>query len=68
MAAALVSAEAGLLFAMAADANGNGRINDEVRTAIESGTEPLRAPTFTTRRINAFKALDSVLTNTESTS
>jgi len=67
MAAALVSAEAGLLFAMAADANGNGRINDEVRTAIESGTEPLRAPTFTTRRINVFKALDSILTNTEST-
>ncbi len=61
MAAALVSAEAGLLSAIATDINGNGRINDEIRNAIENGTESLKAPELVKGRINVFMAVESLL-------
>ena len=39
LAAALVSGEAALLFAVTTDTNANGYVNDEVRRRIESGCD-----------------------------
>jgi len=59
-AAALVSAEAALLFAIATDANGNGKVNDEVRAAIEEGCDTMDSSGIGRGRINVLKALESV--------
>ena len=55
-AAALVSGEAALLFTIAADTNGNGYVNDEVRHAIETNYDEVEIGELTKRRFNALKA------------
>ncbi len=57
MAAAFVSGTAALLTAAAEDVNDNGCVNDEVRTAIEAGCDPLAGPGPEAGRINALRAL-----------
>lgn len=61
-AAALVSAEAALLFAIATDANGNGKVNDEVRAAIEEGSDTMDRNGIGKGRINVLKALELLIT------
>ena len=55
MAAAYVSGVAGLLFNVVSDRNGNGRLNDEVRNAIENSA--VGTPGIAHGRIDALKAL-----------
>jgi len=62
MAAAHVSGLAGLLFALRSDNNSNGFVNDEVRTAIESGCDELSISPVKWR-INAFNAVNRALTS-----
>jgi len=62
MAAALVSAEAALLFAIATDANGNGKVNDEVRAAIEESSDTMDRNGIGKGRINVLKALEFLIT------
>jgi thermitase len=62
MAAAYVSGLAGLLFTMESDKNGDGLVNDEVRTAIENGCDGLNT-TAVKGRINAYHAVSSALTS-----
>ena len=54
-----VAGLAGLVFSVASDSNGNGRINDEVRAAIESTCDSL-ALDVANGRINAYRAVQSV--------
>jgi len=58
MAAALVSAEAALLFSIASDMNGNGKINDEVRQAIQVSCDGIGDNDVNHGRINVFRAID----------
>jgi thermitase len=62
MAAAYVTGVAGLLFAIEEDKDGNGLINDEVRTAIENGCDGLNSSALK-GRINAYHAVSSTLTS-----
>jgi thermitase len=62
MAAAHVSGLAGLLFGLEKDKNNDGRINDEVRTAIENGCDGLNIG-LVKGRINAFHAVNEALTS-----
>jgi thermitase len=62
MAAAYVSGLAGLLFTLESDRNGNGLVNDEVRSAIENGCDGLNI-TAVKGRINAYYAVSSALTS-----
>ncbi len=57
MAAAHVSGLAGLLFSVANDKNGSGQVNDDVRTAIESGCNRIYSSAVP-RRINALGAVE----------
>ncbi|MBM3157243.1 MAG: peptidase S8 [Chloroflexi bacterium] len=56
MATSHVAGLAGLVFSVASDSNGNGRINDEVRAAIESNCDSL-AMDVACGRINAYRAV-----------
>ncbi|MDD5287805.1 MAG: S8 family serine peptidase [Dehalococcoidales bacterium] len=58
MAAALVSGEAALLFPLAADINGDGKVNDEVRRAIENSCDEISDKQGKNRVINVFKAIE----------
>jgi thermitase len=62
MAAAYVSGVAGLLFGLEKDANNDGRLNDEVRTAIENGCDGLCIDAVK-GRINAYRSVGSALTS-----
>ncbi len=59
-AAAMVSGEAALLYAIAIDTNGNGRVNDEVRLTIESNYDEVEIDGLVTVRINALKAVKAM--------
>jgi len=59
-AAALVSGEATLLFAVAEDGNGNGITNDEVKEAIMKNTE-MRTDVTNAGRIDVQKAVEQLL-------
>ncbi len=61
MAAPLVSGLAGLAFAVATDTNGDGRVNDEVRNAIQNGADDIGVSGIGRGRINAYKTLASLL-------
>jgi len=56
-AAALVSGEAALLFTIATDTNGNGRVNDEVHHAIDSNCDEVEVDGLVMGRINVLKAV-----------
>lgn len=56
MATALVSGEAALLYTIASDTNGDGKINDEVRAALEGGTE-LAISGMGKGQINVYQAI-----------
>lgn len=60
-AAALVSGEAALLFAIAQDTNGNGFINDEIKDAIQNKTDFI-LDTSGKGRANALKAAEAFVT------
>jgi thermitase len=53
---ALVSGEAALLFAMVADSNDNGFINDEVRDIVLNNCDTVGEPEKTIKRINVYNA------------
>ena len=59
MAAPFVSGLAALLFNVVSDTNGNGRINDEVRYAIESTCNDIGIDGIGHGRINAYQAVNS---------
>lgn len=48
---------AGLIFAVATDTNGNGRLNDEVRTRLEGGCDAIGVTGIGSGRINALKSV-----------
>jgi len=54
-ACAYVSGMAALLFDMVTDANGDGRLNDEVRAAIEAGCQEISVSGVGRGRIDAAK-------------
>ena len=56
-AAAHVSGLAGLLFSVATDTNGNGRVNDEVRNMIENCCDEIGISGVGKGRINALRAV-----------
>lgn len=62
-AAALVSGETALLLTIAADTNGNGYVNDEVRHRIESNCDTVEAEGLGKGRINALKAASTMGTD-----
>lgn len=62
MAAAHVSGVAGLLFGLEEDVNGDGRVNDEVRAAIENSCDGLHI-NAAQGRINAYAAVSKALTS-----
>jgi thermitase len=57
MATAYVSGLAALLFPLASDSDGNGLVNDEVRSAIEGSGDPTEIPDIAQGRINAVRAV-----------
>ncbi len=57
VATAYVSGLAALLFSVADDYNGDGKVNDELRLAIEQGCQALDASGMGKGRIDAFKSL-----------
>jgi len=59
-AAALVSGGAALLFTIATDTNGNGRVNDEVHHAIDSNCDEVEVDGLVMGRINVLKAATSM--------
>ena len=59
-AAAHVSGMAALLFSIVNDMNGNGRVNDEVRAAIEAGCQEIGISGVGKGRIDAAKSLDKM--------
>ena len=59
-ACAYVSGMAALLFDMVSDTNGDGRLNDEVRTAIESGCQEIGVAGVGRGRIDAAKAIGQI--------
>lgn len=61
MAAPFVSGLAGLAFAVARDTNRDGRLNDEVRHAIQSGADKIGSADIRSGRINAYKTITSLL-------
>jgi len=62
-ATAYVSGLAALLYGVVNDTNGNGRVNDEVRTAIETGCEKIGVAGVGNGRINVIRSL-SILSPT----
>jgi len=61
IAAPYVSGLAALAFNIARDNNGDGKLNDEVRAAIEAGCDPVADPGTGKGRINAFKTLAGLI-------
>ena len=61
IAAPYVSGLAALAFSIARDTNRDGKINDEVRAALENGCDPIVDPGTGKGRINALKTLDILL-------
>ena len=59
-ATAYVSGMAALLFSIVTDTNGNGRVNDEVRAAIEAGCQEIGISGVGKGRIDAAKSLDKI--------
>jgi len=59
-AAAHVSGVAALLYGVAEDASGNGFVNDEVRTALESSASPLAATGTGSGIVNALAAVTTL--------
>ena len=59
MATAYAAGLAGLLFTVVTDANGNGRLNDEVRDAIENSSDEIGCLGVGHGRINASEAVRS---------
>ncbi|MCK4722536.1 MAG: S8 family serine peptidase, partial [Dehalococcoidia bacterium] len=57
MATACAAGMAGLLFDVVPDANGNGRLNDEVRYTIENSCDEIGTPGAGKGRINALRAV-----------
>jgi thermitase len=57
MASPHVAGLAALVFTVAADVNGNGRLNDEVRTRIESTCDDIGVSGIGSGRINAYEAV-----------
>jgi len=57
-AVAYVSGVAGLLYSIAVDSDGDGRVNDEVRAAIEGGCRQLQAVGMGTGLVDAAKAVE----------
>jgi len=64
-ATACVSGIAALLFSIAVDENGDGKLNDEVLLAIELGSRPAGTDSVNTRQINAIRSLNILLTHFE---
>ena len=62
MATPHVAGLTGLLFSVVSDTNGNGFINDEVRSIIENTADDIGVPGIGSGRINAFRAVNSVST------
>jgi thermitase len=58
-----VSGLAALAFSIARDTNGNGKLNDEVRAAIENNCDRISDPGTGKGRINAQKTLASLLSD-----
>lgn len=59
-AAAYVSGLAALLFSLVTDTNGNGKVNDEVRAAIEAGCQEMGIPAVGQGQINAANSLAKI--------
>jgi len=57
MATACAAGVAGLLFDVVPDANGNGRLNDEVRYTIENSCDEIGTLDVAKGRMNALKAV-----------
>jgi thermitase len=60
-AAAYVSGLAALLFGMATDTDGDGRLNDEVRAAIEAGCKEFATTGMAARRIDATNSVAVII-------
>jgi len=60
-AAAHVSGVAALVFSVAQDSNSNGLVNDEVRSAIETGCTPVASLNVKHGVVNAFQAVAAAL-------
>ncbi|MBI2869135.1 MAG: S8 family serine peptidase [Chloroflexi bacterium] len=60
MASPYVAGLAGLLFTLAADENGDGKTNDEVRAAIEAGAEEVGTNDIGHGRINAYRSAQAL--------
>jgi thermitase len=58
MAAAIVSAEAALVFSLAKDKNGDGKVNDEVRQAVQDSCDELTEDGLNYGIINVLRAID----------
>ena len=58
MATAIVSAEAALLFSVAEDENDDGKVNDEVRRAIQNSCDILTEEGLEYRIVNTLKAIN----------
>lgn len=56
-----VSGLAALAFTIARDSNGDGKINDEIRIAMENGCDPITDAGTGRGRINALKMLSSLI-------
>ena len=57
MATAFAAGVAGMLFSVVSDADGNGRLNDEVRNTIENSCDEIGTLDVARGRVNALKAL-----------
>jgi thermitase len=62
MAAPFVSGLAALAFAVVTDTNGNGLLNDEVRTDIQNNADDIGVSGIGRGRINAYKAIQAAST------
>ena len=56
-----VAGLAGLVFSVATDTNGNGRLNDEVRSLIEANCDNIGVSGIGHGRINAYKAVSAAV-------
>jgi thermitase len=61
MAAPYVSGLAALAFSVANDSNGDGRVNDEIKDAIQTGCDDIGVSDIGSGRINAYRTLSLLL-------